>query len=363
MAADDTKDTTAAEAAGTEPTAQDVGAMPAEQPETKAARPRRTSKPRSESTQTDAEAAAEKTAPEEKPADSAKAKTTQEPAAKAKSGAKTKTAAKAESAPKPKSASKSKAGSQPKPRAAATQRAEQEAPAAAPSRSATSPAKTTAAARPAKSQAQRPGLGPLEGTVVDAEGRALETIKLSAERFGVTPDIGVLHLVVRGEQASRRRGTASSKTRGEVSGTTAKMYRQKGTGRARAGSVKSPVRVGGGAAFGPQPRDHSIKVNRKVVAKALRMALSSRADAGNVFVARGITLSEPSTRAMDRMLIALDIAAPVLIVTNEEPAVSKSVRNLAYAESTEVRCLSTEQVLRARSLVFTEKAFSALDQA
>ena len=206
-------------------------------------------------------------------------------------------------------------------------------------------------------------VGRLEGTVVDREGRRLETVKLVESRFGITPDIHALHLVVRAEQASRRRGTASTKTRGEVSGTTAKMYRQKGTGRARAGSAKSPLRTGGGTAFGPHPRSYGIKVNRKVVRKALAMALSSRADMGNVFVARDLQLDAPSTAALNRMLVALDVAAPVLVVTHAEPVVTKSVRNLTFAEAAEVQSLTTEQVLRARSLVFTEKAFAALNQA
>ena len=176
-------------------------------------------------------------------------------------------------------------------------------------------------------------------------------------------DVNTLHLVVRAEQAARRSGTASTKTRGEVSGSTAKLYRQKGTGRARAGSVKSPIRTGGGVTFGPHPRSFDIKINKKVIRKALSMALSERAAHGRVFVAAGLELAEPSTRTVEQFLVNLDCAAPVLIVTSDEPVVTKSVRNLPYAEATEVAALSTEQVLRARSLVLTEKAFAALNEA
>lgn len=209
----------------------------------------------------------------------------------------------------------------------------------------------------------KPAAGALQATVVDADGRGVETVDLAAERFGVAAKTDLLHLVVRAEQAARRSGTASTKTRGEVAGSTAKMYRQKGTGRARAGSVKSPVRTGGGTVFGPKPRDYSIKVNRKVVKRALAMALSSRADSGTIYVARGLQLDEPSTRTVHRLLVSMDIAAPVLVVTHDEESLRKSVRNLGYAQVSEVRDLTTEQVLRARSLVFTEKAFAALDQA
>jgi len=200
-------------------------------------------------------------------------------------------------------------------------------------------------------------------TVVDAAGKQLDERELNPALFAVPADVNTLHLVVRAEQAARRRGTASTKTRGMVSGSTAKLYRQKGTGRARAGSVKSPVRTGGGVVFGPHPRSFDIKINRKVVRKALAMALSNRAENGNVFVAGGLSLEQPSTSTMNDFLVNLDIGAPVLVVTHDEPAVAKSVRNLRYAEVTEVGALSTEQVLRARSLVLTEKAFAALNEA
>jgi len=234
------------------------------------------------------------------------------------------------------------------------------------------PAKPVAKApaeRPVKVKAEKKALAePRHGklgvaTVVDAAGKELETRDLSKDLFAVPADINTMHLVVRAEQAARRRGTASSKTRGEVSGSTAKLYRQKGTGRARAGSVKSPLRTGGGITFGPQPRSFAIKVNRKVMRQALAMALSNRAENGNVYVAAGLSIDVPSTATMDEFLANLDIAAPVLVVTSDEPTVTKSVRNLRYAEASEVGALSTEQVLRARSLVLTEKAFAALNEA
>ena len=128
--------------------------------------------------------------------------------------------------------------------------------------------------------------------VVDAKGKKVDEFKLGADRFGLRPDAGLLHLAVRVEQAARRRGTASTKSRGEVSGSTAKLYRQKGTGRARAGSAKSPTRVGGGVAFGPQPRSFEIKINRKAARKALAMALSDRAESGSIYVTRGLELDD-----------------------------------------------------------------------
>jgi large subunit ribosomal protein L4 len=231
------------------------------------------------------------------------------------------------------------------------------------------PAAKKVVAKPATKAARKPIVKhpaittPGKATVIDAAGNATESMVLDEALFGVTPVINTLHLAVRADQAKRRRGTASTKTRGEVAGSTAKLYRQKGTGRARVGSSKSPTRIGGGTAFGPKPRNYEIKINRKVVRKAMAMALSDRAASGNVFVAKGLELETPSTAKINALLVGLDIAAPVLVVTSEEPVVSKSVRNLFYAETTEVGALSTEKILRARSLVLTEKAFNALNRA
>ena len=301
-------------------------------------------------------------------ADAAPQKDAAKAAAKVKKPAAKKAAAKpaAKAAPKPaaKKAGAKKAAAKPA-KAAPKPAAKKAARKAAPSK----PVEKAPVVRPARVRAEKKAApetrhGKLGvATVVDASGKELETRDLSKHLFAVPADVNTLHLVVRAEQAARRRGTASSKTRGEVSGSTAKLYRQKGTGRARAGSVKSPLRTGGGVTFGPRPRSFAIKVNRKVVRQALAMALSNRAENGNVFVAAGLKIDAPSTATIDDFLVSLDIAAPVLVVTHDEPTVTKSVRNLRYAEASEVSALSTEQVLRARSLVLTEKAFAALNEA
>jgi len=303
------------------------------------------------------EKAAAKKTPAKKPAAkatkaaAAKGETAKKPAAKAARPAAKKAVAKP-AAKKPAAAKADTAEAAPKPAAAAPEAA-----------------KKPAAERSARQKAAKKAAPELRhgkagvATVVDAGGKEVEARALGKALFEVPADVNTLHLVVRAEQAARRSGTASTKTRGEVSGSTAKLYRQKGTGRARAGSVKSPVRTGGGIAFGPRPRSFAIKVNRKVVRKALAMALSNRAENGNVYVASGLDLDVPSTATMNEFLVNLDIAAPVLVVTHDEPTVSKSVRNLTYAEASEVGALSTEQVLRARSLVLTQKAFTALNEA
>jgi large subunit ribosomal protein L4 len=287
------------------------------------------------------EAKTEKKAPAKKPAaKKATAKAADEKAAKKPAAKKAAPAKAAKAAPK--------------------KAAKPAAKAAAPEPKAERPPKQKTVAK-VEAEARKGAAG--VATVVDASGKEVETRKLTDARFAVSADVNTLHLVVRAEQAARRSGTASTKTRGEVSGSTAKLYRQKGTGRARAGSVKSPIRTGGGVTFGPHPRSFDIKINKKVMRKALSMALSDRAANGRVFVAAGLELVEPSTHAVEEFLVNLDCAAPVLFVTHDEPVVLKSVRNLPYAEASEVAALSTEQVLRARSLVLTEKAFAALNEA
>jgi large subunit ribosomal protein L4 len=314
---------------------------------------------------TEAEAAAKtETAPAaKKPA--AKKPAAKKPTAKADEKAADEKAAKPAAAKKPaakKSAPAKAAKAQPEKAAKPAAEVTAEKPAAkkeAPAKAERPPKQGTADKTDVESRKGSAGVA----TVVDAAGKEVETRKLGDARFAVAADVNTLHLVVRAEQAARRSGTASTKTRGMVSGSTAKLYRQKGTGRARAGSVKSPIRTGGGVVFGPHPRSYDIKINKKVIRKALSMALSERAAHGRVFVAAGLELAEPSTRTVEQFLVNLDCAAPVLIVTHDEPVVMKSVRNLPYAEASEVAALSTEQVLRARSLVLTEKAFAALNEA
>jgi large subunit ribosomal protein L4 len=332
----------------------------------------------------DAEAAAEPEKTEAEAADKAEA-AEKKPAAKkppAKKAAKADAEAKADEPKAEKAPAKKPAAKKAAPAKAADEKAKAAKPAAKkPAAKKAAPARAAKPAaskvKPEEPKAERPpkpvhaakeaaevrmGIAGV-ATFVDAAGKEVETRKLVEDRFGVAADVNTLHLVVRAEQAARRSGTASTKTRGEVSGSTAKLYRQKGTGRARSGSVKSPIRTGGGITFGPHPRSFDIKINKKVIRKALSMALSERAAHGRVFVAAGLELAEPSTRTVEQFLVNLDCAAPVLIVTSDEPVVTKSVSNLPYAEASEVAALSTEQVLRARSLVLTEKAFAALNEA
>ncbi|HEY6637502.1 MAG TPA: 50S ribosomal protein L4 [Solirubrobacterales bacterium] len=170
----------------------------------------------------------------------------------------------------------------------------------------------------------------------------------------------LVHETARADLAARRRGTHSSLTRGEVSMTTAKAWRQKGTGRARAGALSVPHRYGGGAAFGPKPRHYTVKVNRKARRKALRAALSLHADRDSVAVLDGAGFSEPATKQAADALKKWGADRPTLVVIGaEEEAVAKSFRNIEGVSVALAVAAGVADVVGASSLVLTQ---AALDQ-
>jgi large subunit ribosomal protein L4 len=171
----------------------------------------------------------------------------------------------------------------------------------------------------------------------------------------------LVHEAARADLAARRRGTHSSLTRGEVSMTTAKAWRQKGTGRARAGALSVPHRYGGGAAFGPKPRHYTVKVNRKARRKALRAALTVHAERGTVAVLDGSTFSEPATKQAAEALRKWGADAPILIVvSSEEEAVAKSFRNIEGITVAQATAAGVADVVGAASMVLTEAALEEL---
>jgi large subunit ribosomal protein L4 len=172
-----------------------------------------------------------------------------------------------------------------------------------------------------------------------------------------------VHDVVVAHLANRRRGTASTKTMGEVAGTGRKPWRQKGTGRARAGSFQSPLWRGGGVVFGPKPRDFSKKVNAKTRQLALRVALSSRLREGDVLVLSELKLPAPKTKEFVRVLHGLDLAdKTVLICAGDDPDLRRASRNVPGVDLTTGEQLHTYQVLRYDKLVFTRPAFEKVEQ-
>jgi large subunit ribosomal protein L4 len=184
---------------------------------------------------------------------------------------------------------------------------------------------------------------------------------LPGEIFSEPFHEALVHETARADLAARRRGTHSSLTRGEVSMTTAKAWRQKGTGRARAGALSVPHRYGGGAAFGPKPRHYTVKVNRKARRKALRAALTLHAERNSVAVLDGSSFSEPATKQAADSLEKWGPDRPTLVVIGaDEDAVAKSFRNIEGVSVALADSAGVADVVGAGSLVITEAALEQL---
>jgi large subunit ribosomal protein L4 len=187
------------------------------------------------------------------------------------------------------------------------------------------------------------------------------TLTLDGDAFEARFNMPLVHETVRAELNARRRGTASTKTRGEVSGGGAKPWRQKGTGRARAGSSRSPVWTGGGTVFGPTPRGYTFKVNRKARRAALRSALSLHAERESLAVFDASTFDAPATKDAAALLADWGASGSVLIVLHEsEAAAGKSFRNLAKVTALPVEDAGVADIVGAASLLISEAALPAL---
>ncbi len=192
-------------------------------------------------------------------------------------------------------------------------------------------------------------------------GEEVGEVELSDELFGIKPNIHAMHMVVRLQRAQARAGTASTRTRKEVRGGGRKPWRQKGTGRARAGSIRSPIWKGGGTVFGPKPRDYSFKVPKKLRRLAFRSALSAAASEDRIVVIEDFSMETPSTRAGKEILENLGLDHSVMVVLPpEEENVEKSFRNLAKVETFYPRELNTYDILRFDSILFMKRALDVL---
>jgi large subunit ribosomal protein L4 len=186
---------------------------------------------------------------------------------------------------------------------------------------------------------------------------------LPEELFAEPFHQSLVHEAARADLNARRRGTASTLTRGEVAFTTAKAWRQKGTGRARVGTLGVPNRFGGGVAFGPKPRKYTVKVNRKARRRAMRSALSVHAERGSVAVLDASTFDTPSTKTAAQALEKWGAKGSLLlIVTAEEVGAMKSFRNLRRTQVLEVGAAGVADVIGAASVVISETALEALKE-
>jgi len=197
----------------------------------------------------------------------------------------------------------------------------------------------------------------VEVPVYNLTREVIRHIEISDDVFGVPFNQAVVHQAMVRQRANARQGTASTKTRSEVSGTSRKMYRQKGTGSARAGSRRSPLRRGGGITFGPKPRSYRQDMPKKMRQLAIRCVLSAKAGGGELMVLEQLRLDEPKTKEMARVLTALGVDSSALIATSEpEGNVVKSTRNLPGIKTTPASLLNVIDILSCKMLLMTEAA-------
>jgi large subunit ribosomal protein L4 len=189
-----------------------------------------------------------------------------------------------------------------------------------------------------------------------------KTAKLDADVFGAAFNGPLVHEVVVAELAARRRGTHSTKTRGMVRGGGAKPWRQKGTGRARAGSSRSPIWTGGGTVFGPQPRHYTVKVNRKARRAALRSALSIHADRKSIFAFDPADFEGPSTKKAAELLAERRAGSVLVVIGAEQSDAAKSFRNLAGVSVVPTEAVGVADVVGHATLVLSEVALHALTE-
>ncbi|MEW6680164.1 MAG: 50S ribosomal protein L4 [bacterium] len=197
--------------------------------------------------------------------------------------------------------------------------------------------------------------------VLNIKGEKVETIELSDEIFGVKPNPNTIYEANKAYLANQRLGTASTKRRGEVSGSGRKLWRQKGTGRARIGSIRSPLWKGGGIVFGPKPRSFKIRLHQKVRRNALISSLSAKALEKKILVIDGIDIKKPKTKIMARIISKLNFKKPLFVLVERSPDFIKSIRNIPNVHSCLPENLCSYYILSHNELVLTKEGIKRLE--
>ena len=197
----------------------------------------------------------------------------------------------------------------------------------------------------------------MQVSVYNQAGKVVDHIEISESVFGVPFNESVVHQAMLRQQANARQGTASTKTRSEVRGSTRKLFKQKGTGNARAGSIKSGLRPGGGIFFGPKPRDYRQAMPKKMRQLAIRCVLSAKARDKELVILEGLSFDQPRTKEMVKILEALEVESSALIVTDSPEAnMVKSARNISGVKTTPADLLNVVDILSHKMLLMTVPA-------
>ena len=200
--------------------------------------------------------------------------------------------------------------------------------------------------------------------ITDVSGGSAGSVELGDHVFGAPVDRSLLHSAVVMQRASIRQGTSSALGRGEVVGSGKKPWKQKHTGRARAGSVRSPIWRHGGIVFGPKPRDYGFRLPRKIYRSALRAALSSRTDSGEMVILSGLSIPEQKTRLLSKVLAEVGIVKGALIVVGSDDFVSleRAARNLSGVKLVKVEGLNVYDILRYDKVVVLQSEIERIQE-
>ena len=205
--------------------------------------------------------------------------------------------------------------------------------------------------------------------ILNVSGETVDSIELNESIFGIEPNKNVLHEIVKNYLANQRQGTQSAQTRSEVTATTKKPFRQKGTGRARQGSFKSPILRGGGVIFAPKPRDYSYKLPKKVKLLGLKSALSAKVADQKFIVVDELKMSQPKTKDMINTLINVSessnkskITKTLIVLENKDQNVLLSARNIPKVQTTFVGMLNVYDLLNHEEIVITKGAIDKLEE-
>ena len=199
--------------------------------------------------------------------------------------------------------------------------------------------------------------------VHNIKGEKIHERDVRDEIFTVSVRKDIIHQVIRAQMASSRSGSASTKNRSQVKASSRKLWRQKGTGRARAGAASSPIRRGGGVAFGPTPKDYSFKVNKKIKKTALRMALSDKFNTGQLVVVDNIQLEEISTGTFFNILKNFDVDSALIVTEKTDEKLEKSSRNVQSVKLLRAEGLNVYDILHHEYLIFIEGALGIVEEA
>ena len=202
-----------------------------------------------------------------------------------------------------------------------------------------------------------------KGEVINVEGKKVKELTLNDSVFGIEPNMNVVHSVVLNYLANQRQGTQNTKTRAEVAGGGRKPWRQKGTGRARQGSIRAPQWIKGGIALGPKPRSYKYKINKKERALAVRSVLSAKLAENELVVIDQFGLNEIKTAKFAKILNNIKVEGKSLVVIPENDVnVQKSARNIKGVKTTIVDTMTVYDILNAKNLVITENAIKKIEE-